>query len=487
MSTEAESKNFGSINRICVKEVMSFISETFLPAGEAGTEEYHTVIRHKNSIKDSLLHIPFDSIDTVLSLALSAYSSLRVSTQTLSYQEAIQKEMEKMQKSAEREKGDVEREWREKLAVMEGRLARVKGELEAAEIRASGYRRSLEESGGIFSGALEQVSKEKAEQYKKEIDRLTDLFGRQISSAEERGRAMEERLRMAHKEEIDLLRRQLEKSFVSSEKGRVGEEDFDCLARQYTSWPSLENTSKIEHCCDRLGRLYGYKVLFELKNYSDEVKTKEVEKFLRDMDEHPDAVMGVFFSYKTGIVGKKAGGFLFLEWSAKNQLLLYVNRALEHDPADIFKVIDMLIPVAGRMAKMCEEGSGENSEALVLKEKIMRAKVVLEKEIAHMSEFKRILNSDLKRLEMMLAEIHQKNIMMVEHSLTNTRLVLDCLFGADCVKEVVTLTTESSGKAPLEAFIASLPSNTSLEQTPTDANASKKKSRTKKSVINLDS
>lgn len=407
----------------------AFVSETFL--GEGEEREYQTVFRHKSSLKDSLLHIPFEIADTVFALAANAYKSLQNSTQTISYQEALHKEIGVWQKKKEKDLEECNREWKEKLSVLEKQLTRAKGELEAAEVRAAGFRRSFEESNSLFSSALEQVSKEKAAQSAEEIKRLSALLGKQLESAEERARKTEERMRAEHKEEIEGYRRQLEKSFVSSEKGKAGEMDLDQLALQYTSWPPLENTSKIDHSCDRQAKIYGYKVMFETKKYSEEVGTKEVTKFLRDMNEHPDAVMGVFISYNSGIVGKKANGFIQMEWNEKNQLLLYINRAMEHDPADIFRVIDMLIGVAGRVYKLCEEKPEESDVAIRLAEKISRAKSVLEKMIVQITGMKRQLGADLKRTVAFLTEINTNHLYLVDQSLASAKMVLDFLLGED--------------------------------------------------------
>ena len=65
--------------------------------------------------------------------------------------------------------------------------------------------------------------------------------------------------------------------------------------------------------------------MWELKNYSSVVPKAEVDKFLRDLKEAPQASVGVMISRATDIQGKSATGSLLVEFEGE-KMMVYVNR-----------------------------------------------------------------------------------------------------------------------------------------------------------------
>ena len=92
----------------------------------------------------------------------------------------------------------------------------------------------------------------------------------------------------------------------SNQKGKTGENIvFDMLEN---TLPSKEYTildcSKKGHSCDILIKRIKYPdIRVECKNYSSNVKTLEIVKFERDLEENNDS--GIFISLSSGICGKK--------------------------------------------------------------------------------------------------------------------------------------------------------------------------------------
>jgi hypothetical protein len=86
----------------------------------------------------------------------------------------------------------------------------------------------------------------------------------------------------------------------------------------------------------------GHVVMWELKNYSSVVPKAEVDKFLRDLKEAPQASIGVMISRSTDIQGKSGTGGLWTEFEGE-KMMVYVNRFEEFCGEDEGKVFQMLM------------------------------------------------------------------------------------------------------------------------------------------------
>lgn len=109
----------------------------------------------------------------------------------------------------------------------------------------------------------------------------------------------------------------------SAIKGQLGEEDFaDMAAGQ--GW-GLERTAKESRSCDYRGYVAGMTVFFEIKAHEKRVATAEVDKFKRDMNEHPEVGAGVFLALHTGIAGSRTS--FWTEYTGDGRLLVFVSDA----------------------------------------------------------------------------------------------------------------------------------------------------------------
>ncbi len=109
----------------------------------------------------------------------------------------------------------------------------------------------------------------------------------------------------------------------SAIKGQLGEEDFaDMAAGQ--GW-GLESTAKESRSCDYRGYVAGMPVFFEIKAHEKRVATAEVDKFKRDMNEHPEVGAGVFLALHTGIAGSRTS--FWTEYTGDGRLLVFVSDA----------------------------------------------------------------------------------------------------------------------------------------------------------------
>jgi hypothetical protein len=125
----------------------------------------------------------------------------------------------------------------------------------------------------------------------------------------------------------------------SSKKGKLGEENFEAILKEKKRDWKLIYQGNQGHAADYSMNLYGIHIRFEVKNYTDVVKTKEVEKLRNDLREHPETDVGVFVSLNTGITGFTG---ISLEWTPTNQLILYIPVFLQQDIDTILDFVDIL-------------------------------------------------------------------------------------------------------------------------------------------------
>jgi hypothetical protein len=85
----------------------------------------------------------------------------------------------------------------------------------------------------------------------------------------------------------------------------------------------------------------GQFVMWELKNYSAVVPKAEVDKFLRDLKENPQANIGVMISRSTDIYGKNPYGLMHTEFDGE-KMMVYVSKFEEFCGEDEHRVFQML-------------------------------------------------------------------------------------------------------------------------------------------------
>jgi hypothetical protein len=85
----------------------------------------------------------------------------------------------------------------------------------------------------------------------------------------------------------------------------------------------------------------GQFVMWELKNYSAVVPKAEVDKFLRDLKENPQAKIGVMISRSTDIYGKNPHGLMHTEFDG-DKMMIYLSKFEEFCGEDEHRVFQML-------------------------------------------------------------------------------------------------------------------------------------------------
>jgi hypothetical protein len=207
------------------------------------------------------------------------------------------------------------------------------------------------------------------------------------------------------------LQTTLQRNASSSYRGQDGETFFQTLAEEKMKW-KLTDTSKIPHSCDYSATIHNIQVFFEMKNYTSDVRSDQVTKFLRDMKEHPEVHIGIFISLDTKITGKDKDKPISIEWINDTQCAVYIQRFKELDEDHTMSLIDQVIKMSSIYSKMIGS-KGDMSEESMLQGRIDKARVYIEEYISETcSLIKRVTNDQ---------KLHRQ---LVESSYSHTLAVL---------------------------------------------------------------
>ena len=194
------------------------------------------------------------------------------------------------------------------------------------------------------------------------------------------------------------LQTTIHRNASSSFRGQDGEMQFEQLAETAMKW-KLTNTSKIPHSCDYSSEIHGSPVFFEVKNYTEPVGSAQVSKFLRDMKEHQEVVIGIFISWNTRIVGKDQTMPISIEWINDSQCAIYIQPLKDLEINATLALIDQIIKITGTYRKLIGS-KGDISESAILQPRIDKARVYIDQYISEASALmKRVVNDKKRHLE----------------------------------------------------------------------------------------
>ena len=193
----------------------------------------------------------------------------------------------------------------------------------------------------------------------------------------------------------------------SSKKGKVGEETFEAILKDKKGWKLIYQGNQ-GHAADYQMNLHGINIRFEVKNYTDVVKSKEVEKLRNDLRDHPETDVGVFVSLNTGITGIPE---IDLEWTPTNQLILYIPVFLQQDIDMVLDFVDVLFKTVKPYRTILAQNE-ENNEFPLFKERVDRAIVYTQNELTRISASVSQFAKDTKALQDKLDD-------MTSHTKTN--------------------------------------------------------------------
>jgi hypothetical protein len=433
---------------------------------------YVSTYKHPNSLCNIMKDFTPEEYETIITLAASALKELHSSSTTLQYKDMLSKEIskhtEKFQEETtqllakqEKETQSLQTIHKRKLAELDAELKTLRSELDVSEFSLQKMREQFEElkktSNSVLQISIQEIVKQKEEQYQKEIDRLQKSHSSMVERLESQARERVSQCDQQHKESLEKLkelyaekeaklRKEYEKSLISSERGKQGEQEFDDLVKEHVLWPPLLNMSKTSHGTDRGCRIRKCNTLFEIKNYTNDVPSKEVEKFERDMAENSDVPLGVFISLRTNIISKKSGNFIVMNWTPKSQLLIYINSFYTHSPGDVLTFIDMCADIAWMVFDTARQSPQESEGALQLQSRLEQVKVFVEKELKRTTEFLTTLAHDKKFMIEQITKQNANYTYSVQQSKQALQGMLSILLGADVEDEQIDQQEEKSQK-----------------------------------------
>ncbi len=288
---------------------------------------------------------------------------------------------------------------------LERRIADLQGQLVGSESSCNvlrqqyeGLKEAVSES---FRSALETVK----ESHHSEIDRVRSEYKERMADM----KVDVEREWSALRSEQEKLR----KTASSVKKGALGEQGIREFIDGYTRWKIIEDSSKTAQAADCVVMIDGVECRFEVKNYSNVVPLKEVTKFARDMQTHPESKVGVFLSLNTTISGKSGDGILRVEWSPLGQIMIYIQKFCEQDPVAIASFLENCVGIYKYVEKSVvgngkgRKNEGDNSDVHDhYKGIIDQVGLYLEKELVRLGEMILCAGHDKKNLYDLIEKQH---------------------------------------------------------------------------------
>ena len=208
----------------------------------------------------------------------------------------------------------------------------------------------------------------------------------------------------------DELKVKLQRQASSSFRGQDGENYFSTTVKEKMNW-DLIHKGKVAHSGDYFSTIYNSLVLFEVKNYTATVPQKEVRKFHNDMKEHPECSVGIFISLNTDIQSHPwASAPIAIDWINGSQCAVYIQSCLDLDIDHTLYTIDQIIRIAIEFNKKTSV-QGDESKIDEYKQRIERAKRLLENGILGMSTLIRKIRLDHKKYTDMLEDTTNHTIL----------------------------------------------------------------------------
>lgn len=305
----------------------------------------------------------------------------------------------------------VRREYDEKLRIIEKDKEILERRIDGLEAR----RRDLEES-------REKDISQAVQRTETLMQKLVEAKQEQILRMEGAYKRLEDGI-LRQTDEITKLSGTLGKRGANVKtRGSDYEDEFrQKLMRVYglcRGFSLKETRLGMGHEMDFSMEMEGNVVMWELKNYTNVVPKGEVDKFLRDLKENPQARVGVMISRLTDIYGKAANGPLLTEFDGE-KMMIYISRFEEFCGGDELNVFHML---TGLFRVWWEHGrendTGFDKAEIVrelekVAEDIGRRRTDWRRHKAHLDELARwtndLLDESESRLDRLLRKLRSDN------------------------------------------------------------------------------
>jgi uncharacterized protein YpuA (DUF1002 family) len=361
-----------------------------------------TLQHHQETIQNSLTDDLFKERKRRLeSEHLQEISRIRKELETEHFKEiqSLRKTLMELETATRDEKRNLESAYEKQIKTLRTETAELQGSLTSTRVAFESLQKQIQERVTTVSEEatrrrqelLETTERHHAEKLEVIERKNKEILATKDSILDEREtklRELEEKL----KEKFAIQNN-------SSRKGASGEADFKTLVEQYTPW-NLNYTGNKDHLFDYISNIYRLSVGFEIKNYTNDVTTKEVTKFLRDLRENPEIQVGVFLSFHTNIVGKTKddNNNMLFEWTNQHQLTIYISQFLKQDIGMMFGLLDQILKVVGMFHEQIKEHNNDEIQRVaVLENRINETKRYLENALLRMKNMTYRFTQDKKQ------------------------------------------------------------------------------------------
>jgi hypothetical protein len=400
----------------------ALVSETFCEG------VYISQFKHRGSVLEVVRGMSEDDFEVLIGLAGAAFRTMKDSVNAMSYRDALEKEVGKVKASANSAACSLEGELRTEFRIKETEYKRI---LQAREADVAELRRQIEgikATNQVIEATLQATKAQIGDAERVSWEKYEKILGKTEAEYKESMKERLAELKEIYTKETERVRKENDKSHVSSSKGKQGEREFEDICAEYTGWGPLINTSKETAATDRRGVIKGCNAMFEIKKYKDNVPTTQVVKFVRDMKENPDTPLGVFISLNSNICNK-LDKYINIEWSEDSQLLLYINSFNTHSIPDTMEFIDTCAGIAQTVYKTARSRVDTSDNSVALQSRIDQAKFLINKELFSIVDGLKTLDKYKTSLLDMVTNQHNDLKRQMTTTKETLRMMIDALIG----------------------------------------------------------
>ena len=389
---------------------------------------YISQFKHRGSVLEVVRGMSEDDFEVLIGLAGAAFRTMKDSVNAMSYRDALEKEVGKVKVAANSAACSLEGELRTEFRIKETEYKRI---LQAREADVAELRRQIEgikATNQVIEATLQATKAQIGDAERVSWEKYEKILGKTEAEYKENMKERLAELKEIYTKETERVRKENDKSHVSSSKGKQGEREFEDICAEYTGWGPLVNTSKETAATDRRGVIKGCNVMFEIKKYKDNVPTTQVVKFVRDMKENPDTPLGVFISLNSNICNK-LDKYINIEWSEDSQLLLYINSFNTHSIPDTMEFIDTCAGIAQTVYKTARSRVDTSDNSVALQSRIDQAKFLINKELFSIVDGLKTLDKYKTSLLDMVTNQHNDLKRQMTTTKETLRIMIDALIG----------------------------------------------------------
>ena len=369
------------------------IGDILILSSSEGKQSFTLTIPKNYEVPQILYQLVPSDLALVLDLAVKAYSFLSQSSNQVSYKEALEKEVAEIRDEQERAVKAVTSQYKASMLEREGEVEQLKLELSLAKANNLCLKEDVHEQ---VKTELARA-KELLDQTRDECLRLMeDRYKKEAEKDRERLDQEWQRVRQLQEQ----LNEKVSRSSVA--RGRQGETEFVDLIAMHTTW-KVTDTSKVPHSADICVAIGNCQARIEVKNYKNTVPKTEVDKFYRDMSEHPETPFGIFVSMKTSIAVNLPGDVIKIGWTDQHhQMVAFVPNFSDYDPKVLLCIFESLARVADKAYNV--DSNSKSDEALNYELKCIQLSTLITDQLKALRAFEQKIHHDKKSQLALIAQ-----------------------------------------------------------------------------------